>query len=124
MATTLASRGCKIIIADCQNAESSRDQIIATTGNKNIIYRHLDLSSLKSVRKFATDICKTEKEIHILINNAGIGLTKKLVTEDGLNYLMQVNIFGAFLLTHLLLGEYIQSETQLCLIKHWASIFT
>lgn len=94
-----------MIIADCQNAESSRDQIIATTGNKNVVYKHLDLSSLKSVRNFALDVCRTEEKIHILINNAGIGLTEKLVTEDGLNYMMQVNIFGAFLLTHLLLGE-------------------
>ncbi|XP_044755463.1 dehydrogenase/reductase SDR family member 13-like [Coccinella septempunctata] len=102
-ATVLASRGCRVILADCQNGESSRDQIIASTDNKNIVYKHLDLSSLQSVRNFAANICKTEEKIDILINNAGIGLTKRLVSVDGLNYLMQVNIFGAFLLTHLLL---------------------
>ncbi|XP_045475548.1 retinol dehydrogenase 13-like [Harmonia axyridis] len=102
-ATALASRGCKVIIADSQNGELSRDQIISDTENKNIVYKHLDLSSLQSVRDFAADICKTEDKIDILINNAGIGVTKKLVSEDGLNYIMQVNIFGAFLLTHLLL---------------------
>ncbi|KAL3283930.1 hypothetical protein HHI36_018098 [Cryptolaemus montrouzieri] len=102
-ATLLASRGCKVIIADCVNAEKSRDEIIRKTQNPNISYKHLDLSSLNSVREFCDDIKKSEKKIDILINNAGIGVSSKIITEDGLNYVMQVNFFGAFLLTHLLL---------------------
>ncbi|KAL3283979.1 hypothetical protein HHI36_018149 [Cryptolaemus montrouzieri] len=99
----LASRGCKVVIADCVNGEKSRDEIIKKTQNPNISYRYLDLSSLKSVRNFCEDIRKSEKKIDILVNNAGVAASTKTITEDGLNYVMQVNFFGAFLFTHLLL---------------------
>jgi NAD(P)-dependent dehydrogenase (short-subunit alcohol dehydrogenase family) len=65
---------------------------------------HLDLSSLASIRKFANNIIDTEPRVDILINNAGAtGLGKKQ-TEDGLQIGMQVNHFGPFLLTCLLVG--------------------
>lgn len=67
--------------------------------------RHLDLSSLKSVRKFAADILKSESRLDVLINNAGCALVEKKMTEDGLEYQMQSNHFGHFLLTNLLLGK-------------------
>ena len=65
---------------------------------------HLDLASLKSVRRFAFDILKSETHLDILINNAGCAIYKKKMTVDGLEYQMQSNYFGHFLLTNLLLG--------------------
>ena len=82
------------------------DEIIEETGNKNVVVRHLDLASLKSVRKFATDILKSEPRLDILINNAGCATIEKKLTEDGLEYQMQSNHFGHFLLTNLLLGKF------------------
>ena len=68
--------------------------------------RELDLASLASVRTFATGILESESRLDILINNAGVaGQAEKQLTEDGLEYRMQSNYFGHFLLTNLLLGE-------------------
>jgi retinol dehydrogenase 12 len=80
------------------------DDIIRETKNKNVVVRELDLASLSSVRRFAADILKTEAKIDILINNAGCALLEKQITADGLEYQMQSNHFGHFLLTNLLLG--------------------
>ncbi|KAK9890941.1 hypothetical protein WA026_012281 [Henosepilachna vigintioctopunctata] len=102
-ATLLASRGCRVIIADVVDAEESKIAIIEQTNNNQVTSKILDLSSLKSVRKFARNIIENEEKIDILVNNAGIGTTSKTITEDGLNTMMQVNFFGAFLLTHLLI---------------------
>ena len=66
----------------------------------------LDLSSFKSVRKFAEIIRTSEAKIDILINNAECIVQGEIFTEDGLEYQMQTNYFSHFLLTHLLLGSF------------------
>ncbi|XP_017778362.1 PREDICTED: retinol dehydrogenase 14-like [Nicrophorus vespilloides] len=98
----LASRGCRVIIADIVDSESSRKQIVEETGNDNIIYKWLDLGSLQSTRKFAKDIIKTEPRLDILINNAGVAGFAEICSDDGILMDMHINHFGSFLLTHLL----------------------
>ena len=96
------------------------DDIVKQTGNTEIIIRQLDMASLKSVRKFANDILESERRLDILINNAGCFVTDKRLTEDDLEYQMQSNHFGHFLLTNLLLGmhflyfHYNKENAQLC----------
>lgn len=88
------------------------DEIIAASNNKEVIVKHLDLSSFKSVREFAKNILSTESRLDILINNAGCALVGKTYTEDGNECQMQSNHFGHFLLTNLLLGKYLQIVTS------------
>ena len=64
------------------------------------------MQSLDSVRAFAKEICQTESKVDILVNNAGISGDHKHLTKDGLNPVMQTNLFGPFLLTHLLIGKF------------------
>ncbi|XP_049878488.1 dehydrogenase/reductase SDR family member 13-like [Pectinophora gossypiella] len=104
-AKDFADRGAKVIIA-CRNEErgrKARDDIITATGNKDVHCYKLDLSSLASVRDFAEKIRKEEKRLDILVNNAGDLDLEMKTTEDGLLLGMQVNYFGPFLLTNLLL---------------------
>lgn len=106
-ALDLAKRGARVILAcrNVQKAELAKGEIIKTSGNDNVIVRELDLASLASVRTFATGILESESRLDILINNAGVaGQAEKQLTEDGLEYRMQSNYFGHFLLTNLLLG--------------------
>ncbi|XP_045469309.1 dehydrogenase/reductase SDR family member 13-like [Harmonia axyridis] len=105
VSTLLASRGCKVIIADVQNSEESTKQIKEDTGNSNVTWKHLDLSSFSSIRDFAKEVNHEEGKVDILINNAGIGISKTKVTTDNLNKVMQINFFGPFLLTHLLVDS-------------------
>lgn len=104
-ALALAGRGARIVIADKNDATESIRKIAEETSNKNITYKHLDLSSLTSVRKFAKEINEEEPRLDILINNAGASGLGDQITEDGLQIGMQVNHFGPFLLTHLLIGN-------------------
>lgn len=66
--------------------------------------RTLDLSSLKSVRQFAQTIIETENRLDILVNNAAASGLGSKRTADDLHMSMQVNHFGPFLLTLLLVG--------------------
>jgi NAD(P)-dependent dehydrogenase (short-subunit alcohol dehydrogenase family) len=72
--------------------------------------RHLDLSSLASIREFAKDIISTETHLDILVNNAGAGGLGEKRTADNLLIGMQVNHFGPFLLTCLLVGKIIDNS--------------
>ncbi|XP_053603610.1 retinol dehydrogenase 12-like [Plodia interpunctella] len=103
-AKDLADRGARVLLA-CrseQRGTAARDKIIANTGNKDVHFKKIDLTSLRSVREFAAEILGTEKRLDILINNAAMGSARNVKTEDGLLQGMQANYFGPFLLTYLL----------------------
>ncbi|XP_067000509.2 retinol dehydrogenase 11 isoform X3 [Anabrus simplex] len=104
-ARDLARRGARVILA-CRNlklGKEAQDEIIETTGNKNVVLYKLDLASLSSVREFARTVIKMESRLDVLVNNAGAGGLPNKKSVDGLQILMQVNHFGPFLLTILLL---------------------
>nr|XP_034824239.1 retinol dehydrogenase 11-like [Maniola hyperantus] len=105
IATDLAERGARVVIACPFEDEgvTAKKEIINTTGNEQVVFKLLDLSSIASIRKFVKQIYETENRLDILINNAGIGAVNEFITEDGMSFIMQVNYFGKFLLTILLL---------------------
>ncbi|KAL1492064.1 hypothetical protein ABEB36_012561 [Hypothenemus hampei] len=105
----LARRGCKLIIACRSDAERARQEIINFSNNENVIVKRVDLKSFKSVRQFASEIHQSEKKVDVLINNAGVGFDT-ILSEDGLNPVLQANIYSAFLLTHLLIDLLKQSD--------------
>ncbi|KAG7321731.1 hypothetical protein KOW79_014589 [Hemibagrus wyckioides] len=104
-ALDLARRGARVILA-CRNqekAEAAAYDIRKETGNMAVLFMHLDLASLKSVRDFAETFLKTEPRLDLLINNAGLMAAGK--TEDGFGMVFGVNHLGHFLLTLLLLDR-------------------
>ena len=105
-AIDLARRGAKVIMA-CRHLERSKNalnDIVQQTGSSDVILKHLDLASMKSIRAFAQDINANEAKLHVLINNAGlISTPERQETEDGFELTMAVNHLGHFLLTNLLL---------------------
>ena len=58
----LLSAGGRVILAcrDLKKAEHAKADIVWETGNENVIVKHLDLASMKSIHAFAEDInaCK------------------------------------------------------------------
>ncbi|XP_030641169.1 retinol dehydrogenase 12 [Chanos chanos] len=110
-ARDMARRGARVVMAcrDLTRAETAAEQIRRSTGNGNVVIRHLNLASLYSVREFAKEFLATEERLDILINNAGVMMCPKWITEDGLETQLAVNHLGHFLLTNLLLGILVKS---------------
>ncbi|XP_036842775.1 retinol dehydrogenase 12-like [Oncorhynchus mykiss] len=104
-AMDLAKRGGRIILAcrDLGRAEAAQREIIEKSGNPNIVTRKMDLSDTKSIREFAELINREEKQVNILINNAGIMMCPYSKTADGFEMQFGVNHLGHFLLTFLLI---------------------
>ncbi|NXA31787.1 RDH12 dehydrogenase, partial [Eudromia elegans] len=109
-ARDLARRG-KVILAcrDIAKGEAAANEIRAETGNQQVIMKKLDLADTKSIREFAENVLAEEKELHILINNAGVMLCPYSKTVDGFEMHLGVNHLGHFLLTFLLLERLKQS---------------
>ncbi|MBN3318287.1 RDH12 dehydrogenase, partial [Atractosteus spatula] len=93
IALDLARRGARVILA-CRSAERGQralEEIRARSGNANVHLRLLDTSSLRSVREFARRVLQEEKQLHILVNNAGASGLPRGITEDGLEVSFATN---------------------------------
>jgi len=98
-------RGARVIMAcrDLDKANNAKLEIIQETGITNRVeLMQLDLSSFKSVKQFASELCAKEGKLDILVNNAGIAFHPKKITDDGQEQVLQVNHLSSFLLTNLL----------------------
>ncbi|XP_070615230.1 retinol dehydrogenase 12-like isoform X2 [Erythrolamprus reginae] len=110
-ARDLARRGAKVILAcrDMAKAEKAAHEIRLETGNQEVKAKKLDLADTKSIREFASNFLKEEKQLNILVNNAGIMMLTYSKTADGFEMHFGVNHLGHFLLTYLLIERLKQS---------------
>ncbi|MFO8236421.1 MAG: SDR family NAD(P)-dependent oxidoreductase [Bacteroidales bacterium] len=69
-----------------------------------------DFESLKNVSQFAEKLKEKYDKLDILINNAGVALKEKELTEDGYEKTFQINYLSHFLLTNLILDLLKKSE--------------
>ena len=83
--------------------EEAQNEIIDLTGNNNVDLLICDLSSQKEIRDFVSEFKSKYQNLHVLINNAGVMLSKKLLSVDGFEMNFAVNHLAPFLLTNLLL---------------------
>jgi NAD(P)-dependent dehydrogenase (short-subunit alcohol dehydrogenase family) len=100
-ALDLYKKGAKVYVA-CRNEEKALDAIKrmkADGGTGELVYGHLDLASLKSVKAFAEKVVASESNLDLLINNAGIMIPPPHQTEDGFEIQWGVNFVGHFALT-------------------------
>ncbi len=108
----LAQKGATIVMA-CINLDDAKpvcEEIKRESGNENIEMMQVDLASLNSIRSFVQHFANTFKELHVLINNAGVYCAKREETEDGFEKTIGINYLGPFLLTNLLLPTLKQTQ--------------
>ena len=100
----LAGAGARVVLASRSNdrADAAAASIRARVPGTDVGFVKLDLSSLGSIREAAEKIRKLGP-IDVLINNAGTtsGANKRVVTEDGLEFVVGSNAFGPYALTAL-----------------------
>ncbi len=72
------------------------------TNRNQISYLLADLSSQASIHQLADEFLDTYESLEILLNNAGVFLSRRLTTVDGIEYTLAVNHLAPFLLTDLL----------------------
>jgi NAD(P)-dependent dehydrogenase (short-subunit alcohol dehydrogenase family) len=106
-ATTLklAEYGATLVMVcrDKIRGEIAQKEIIELTGNKKVDLLICDLSSQESIRNLVRKFKAKYQNLHVLINNAGVMLSKREISIDGFEMNFAVNYLAPFLLTNLLL---------------------
>jgi retinol dehydrogenase-12 len=106
-AMELAAKGFTIVMAahSAAKAEMVCNEIASASGNNDVDYILADLSSLRQTRRLAQSFKERFSRLDVLINNAGLFLPRRTLTEDNNETMFQVNYLSHFLLTNLLLEE-------------------
>ncbi len=102
----LAAQGASLVlpVRNMDKGKAARDDIAKSTGNDKIEVAAMDLASLKSVRAFAQGFCTDYLTLDVLVLNAGISPTRRVLTEDGFESTWGINHFGHFVLAHALMA--------------------
>lgn len=110
VALKLAQAGAHVIVhgRNRERGEAVQHEIDAL-GLGGAMFYAADFSSMAAVRSFGEAVLRDHGQIHLLINNAGIGSTdssggrERQVSIDGYELRFAVNYLSGFLLTRLLL---------------------
>ncbi|OBJ23652.1 SDR family NAD(P)-dependent oxidoreductase [Mycobacterium sp. 1245801.1] len=111
-AVALAGKGADVVLA-VRHPDKGKDaaaRITAQHPNASVAIQHLDLTSLRAIRKSAEQIKSVHQRIDLLINNAGVCYTDKARTQDGYELQLGTNHLGHFALTGLLLDRLLQTD--------------
>lgn len=105
-ARVLAGRGARVLLGcrSAERADAAVEKIRGLHPAADIKAVDLDLGSLASVRHAAEHVCH-ETRLDLLINNAGIMMPPRGLTQDGFESQFGVNHLGHFALTGLLLQK-------------------
>lgn len=104
-AEALARMGARVLVCgrNTVKLEAAAEAIRAATGNSNVETFVADLSCVAEVRRLATAIAESTDRLDVLINNAGVGVDRRVETEDGFELIFAVNYLAPFVLTNELL---------------------
>jgi NAD(P)-dependent dehydrogenase (short-subunit alcohol dehydrogenase family) len=111
-AAALGSMGARVLITarNQSRGESAVKELTQRVGSQGSIELVVfDLGDFSSVRKGAAEILERCPKLDVLVNNAGLILTDRTETVDGLEATLAINHLGPFLLTNLLVDRLIES---------------
>lgn len=106
-AITLARKGHSLILVarNQQKGESALEEIKSHSEHKQVFLEIADLASQAQTHRLADRILANYPHLNILINNAGVFLNERRLSEDGIEMTFAVNHLAYFLLTNLLLAR-------------------
>ena len=100
-AVALAALGARTVITarNEQRGRQALDDIRRSSGSDQVELVLLDLADLAAVRDASAEMLERYEEIHVLVNNAGLVLSARTETVDGLEATLATNHLGPFALT-------------------------
>ncbi len=108
-ADRLAQKGARIVFVarDHERGEATRKHLRAIAGHTDHTVHYADLSKISEMKRVAQEIADSERQIDVLINNAGALFNSRQVSADGLEMTFAVNHMAYFVMTNMLLERLI-----------------
>ena len=105
-ARELAALGARVVIVGRSEPKltSAVDSI-----KGDVVPYQADLSLMSEIRRLAEQLLAEEDRIDVLINNVGVLLPERQLTEEGIERTVAVDLAGHFLLTNLLAERLVES---------------
>ena len=108
-ARSIVAMGGTVVLAcrSVDRAKEAKERILSSTrcSSTKVHVLKLDLCGFDSVRKFVKEFKALNIPLHCLINNAGVMMQVRNLTQDGFEMVFTANHLSHFLLTNLLLPE-------------------
>lgn len=104
-ATALAGMGATVVITGRNEERGKRalQEIREESGNDGVELILADLTVQDEVRRLAEELRERHNQLEVLVNNAGLVLSERTETPDGIETQLAINHLAPFLLTNLLL---------------------
>jgi NAD(P)-dependent dehydrogenase (short-subunit alcohol dehydrogenase family) len=104
-ATELAGMGAGVVVTgrNKERAEAAVGEIQHSSGSEKVSFMLADFAVQAEVYGLAEAFKERHDRLDVLVNNAGLILSKRTVTPDGIETTLAVNHLAPFLLTNLLL---------------------
>lgn len=101
-----AANGANLLFINrnIQKSDALCNEIIRDFGVQ-CSYIIADLSSLSDIKRVAEELAKMDTPIDVMIHNAGIYLTEKELTADGLEMLLVVHYLSTFIINYSLVEK-------------------
>jgi retinol dehydrogenase-13 len=101
-----ASMGANLL---CINRNEKKSEALCLEIKKefgvNCNYKIADLTNLQDIHRVAAELSKLNTPIDVLIHNAGIYLTKRELTPDGLEKVFAIQYLSSFIINYILMEK-------------------
>lgn len=107
-----ASHGAEILSIN-RNEQKSIEfcETIKNQYGTKCAYWIADLSCLSEVHSLGEKLAALDRNIDVLIHNAGVYNTKRIITADNMEAVFQTNYLSTFILNHYLMDKFIKQNS-------------
>jgi len=106
-----ASKGADILTINRSEDKSKKlCQMLKEKYNTNCSYITTDFSCLSNIHDAGKKLAALDRNIDVLIHNAGVYLTKKTFTKDNLEQVFQTNYLSTFILNYYTKDKFIKQN--------------
>jgi retinol dehydrogenase-13 len=118
-ARKFASRGANLLCINRnqKKSEALRSEIESEFGVR-CDYKIADLTNLQDIHQVAEQLLKLNTPIDVLIHNAGIYLTKRELTSDGLEKVFVIQYLSSFIINYMLVDKLkLQEKARIIMVN-------